>query len=87
MLEVLILYGIFCLTTAIFFLIKNVLPTLVQLEIEDPSNVLLEHRYSAYMVFLVIGILGAPILFLCIMIPSVSKQFDFALLNSLKDAK
>lgn len=73
----LFLYGIFCLTTAIMATVYLLTPVLNSRE--EP----IEHPFLIYLVFFVISIITAPILFYSTISPSASEVFKEYLAKGL----
>ena len=76
-------YAVFCLATAITAAITLLAPTLEKLLKNQPNNILVDYTPLTYMVFVVMAVLVAPVLFF----PALagSDKFKDSLYNSVKD--
>lgn len=85
MVEVLILYLVFCLTTSFTAYILLINPVLKRLQLEEPDSYVAESPNLAGMVFIILATLVAPILFIPAIVPSFGEAFKETLFETLKD--
>lgn len=86
MVEIIIGYLIFCLTTLIVFLWSVILPTVTQVyAIEDPvpKVVELSSKYTSIIVLSIMVLLFAPIIFIVYLSPAYSARFKYGLFQEL----
>lgn len=83
--EFLIIYFIFSLTTSIAGYINLVRPVLLKIKEEAPLCDISQSPTIALFIFLVLGILIAPLMFLPSIIPSMASTFKDALFNTLME--
>lgn len=85
MAELLIIYALLALTTAIASAFTILVPVLKELSREQPDNTLVENPLLTYLTYISIGIIVAPILFVPTILPTYNEIFKEHLLKSIKD--
>lgn len=85
MVEALILYCIFALTTSLAGYITLVKPVINRLRHEQPLSDIAQSPTIASFVFIVVGFLVAPAMFLPTIIPSYAKTFQESLFETISE--
>lgn len=85
--DLIYLYLIFAAATSLTSLYELVHPVLLELAIFNKDDLMIEHTYLTYFVFLLSGIALAPALLLPCVVPSLGVKFRLSLLNVLKGQK
>jgi hypothetical protein len=84
MVDLLILYVIFCVATAVTAYVSLVRPVLERLIEEAPESEVAESPILSVLVFLILSILVAPTLFVPAIFPNYGENFKEALFETLK---
>ena len=83
--SLLIGYALFCLTTSLAAFFTLMWPVLIKLKGEQPNNQLIQYPFITASVFILMGILSAPLLFFPAIIPTLAETFQKTLYASIKD--
>lgn len=78
-------YVLFAITTSFTFMYEVWLPVMDKLEMVLPLDNMVQHKYIAYTVYFLIGILIAPVLLPVCLIPSFSSKFKDTLFKTLTE--
>ncbi len=82
---VIIMYGIFCITTALTAMIVMLNPVLKELRVSEPLNVLGEYPNLARFTFTILTTLVAPAILFILVIPGQDLLFMDSLTKSFKE--
>lgn len=82
--EFLIVYAIFCLTTALMGNLFLLRPVLGEVNKNQPLNPVIAYSYITHAVFFLVSMLMAPMMFLSVIVPSFGDRFRFTLTESLE---
>jgi len=81
--NILVLYCIFALATAILALLDLYIPAMHEVRDLGVKNLLTENTKLAYLVFFCVSFVFAPFIWLPLMIPSKNARFRKTLVNSI----
>ncbi|HUW26197.1 MAG TPA: hypothetical protein VMW07_06685 [Gallionella sp.] len=77
------LYVLFSLTTAITGLIQIFIPVLRKIKAKQADNLVVKSPFTSNLLFVVLGFITSPLLFVVLMIPPVTNRFTDALYDNL----